>query len=116
MRGALEGLRREERGTEKSDALSFFFPQKVMHSIDRKSKKTFFFFPSILQPREEKNKPCSLPRARERRSLTLLLLAAAAAAEDADAAPSAPPLLRPRLLPRRRRKRRKSRLPLPLLL
>ena len=43
MRGALEGLRREERGTEKSDALSFFFPQKVMHSIDRKSKKNIFF-------------------------------------------------------------------------
>lgn len=94
----------------------FFFLKKLCIQSIENQKKPFFFFPSILQPREEKNKPCSLPRARERRSLTLLLLAAAAAAEDADAAPSAPPLLRPRLLPRRRRKRRKSRLPLPLLL
>lgn len=67
MRGALEGLRREERGTEKSDALSFFFSKS--YAFNRSKIKKNIFFLSFDSSTSRGKKQTMLASARTRAPL-----------------------------------------------
>lgn len=67
MRGALEGLRREERGTEKRDALSFFSSKS--YAFNRSKIKKNIFFLSFDSSTSRGKKQTMLASARPRAPL-----------------------------------------------